>query len=76
MRETNRDPSAVTAPDRPEEGFDTLIERWWVDHFPGSAVARDTSAWNAAHAAKEALKRLLARAQLLPRSVAERDERE
>lgn len=36
-----------------------LIERWWEDHFPGSAVARDTAAWNVAHAAKEMLKRLL-----------------
>ena len=36
-----------------------LIERWWADHFPGSAVARDTQAWNIAHAAKERLKRLL-----------------
>ena len=39
--------------------IETLIERWWADHFPGSAVARDTQAWNTAHAAKEALKRLL-----------------
>lgn len=39
--------------------IDQLIERWWQDHFPGSAVARDTRAWNIAHAAKEALKRLL-----------------
>ena len=37
-----------------------LIERWWEDHFPGSIVARHTEAWNVAHAAKEALKRLLA----------------
>jgi hypothetical protein len=36
-----------------------LIERWWVDYFPGSAVARYTPAWNTAHAAKEALKRLM-----------------
>ncbi|MGH7116305.1 MAG: hypothetical protein ACREE9_17650 [Stellaceae bacterium] len=36
-----------------------LIERWWEDHFPGSAVARDTAGWNIAHAAKEALKGLL-----------------
>ena len=36
-----------------------LIERWWEDHFPGSAIARDTAAWNIAHAAKEALKRQL-----------------
>ncbi len=37
-----------------------LIERWWRDHFPGSAVARHAEAWNVAHAAKEALKRILA----------------
>ena len=39
--------------------IDHLIERWWQDHFPGSAIARDTQAWNAAYAAKETLKRLL-----------------
>jgi hypothetical protein len=39
--------------------IDQLIERWWDDHFPGSAIARDTQAWNVAHAAKEMLKRLL-----------------
>jgi hypothetical protein len=39
--------------------IDQLIERWWEDHFPGSIVARDTQAWNVAHAAKERLKRLL-----------------
>jgi hypothetical protein len=39
--------------------IELLIERWWADHFPGSAVARDTQAWNIAHAAKEKLKRLL-----------------
>jgi len=38
---------------------DLLIESWWNDHFPGSAIARDTQAWNVAHAAKEMLKRLL-----------------
>jgi len=43
-----------------DELLDASIERWWADHFPGSAVARDTAAWNVAHAAKEALKRLLA----------------
>jgi hypothetical protein len=46
--------------------LDQLIERWWQDHFPGSAVARDTTAWNAAHAAKETLKRLLGRAERPP----------
>ena len=39
--------------------IDELIESWWADRFPGSAVARDTQAWNVAYAAKEALKRLL-----------------
>ncbi len=42
--------------------IDQLIERWWHDHFPGSAIARDTQAWNVAHAAKERLKRLLVQA--------------
>jgi hypothetical protein len=41
--------------------IDELIERWWQDYFPGSAVARETQAWNTAHVAKEALKRLLKR---------------
>ena len=44
--------------------IDQLIERWWQDNFHGSAVARDTQAWNAAFAAKEALKRLLKREYL------------
>lgn len=39
--------------------LDALIERWWTDHFPGSAVAFQTAAWNVAHAAKEALKERL-----------------
>lgn len=39
--------------------IEELIERWWGDHFPGSAIARDTQAWNVAYAAKERLKRLL-----------------
>ena len=43
--------------------IDQLIERWWQDHFPGSAIARDTQAWNVAHAAKEMLKQLLVQAQ-------------
>ena len=54
------------SPDAPSSGtlsIDQLIERWWQDHFPGSAVARDTQAWNVAHAAKEMLKRLLVQAQ-------------
>jgi hypothetical protein len=39
--------------------IEELIEHWWTDYFPGSAVARDTQAWNVAYAAKERLKRLL-----------------
>lgn len=73
MSENNIDTPA-TGSDRPAEGLNKLIERWWIDHFPGSAVARDTAAWNAAHAAKEALKRLLARAPLLTCTAAEPDQ--
>ena len=46
----------------PEKNFDALIERWWADHFPGSAVAAYTQAWNIAFSAKEALKAMFARA--------------
>jgi hypothetical protein len=53
-----------TASDSSAVSIDQLIERWWQDHFPGSAIARDTQAWNAAFAAKEALKRLLKREYL------------
>jgi hypothetical protein len=38
-----------------------MIERWWADHFPGSPVAQVTQAWNHAFAAKEELKRRLAK---------------
>jgi hypothetical protein len=27
--------------DMPGNPLDQMIERWWEDHFPGSAVARD-----------------------------------
>ncbi|HEY1257777.1 MAG TPA: hypothetical protein VGF34_00900 [Stellaceae bacterium] len=57
MDDNNQRPAANAAGSMP---IDELIERWWEDHFPGSAVARETQAWNAAHAAKETLKRLLA----------------
>jgi hypothetical protein len=49
--------------DKADDVVAAIIERWWEDHFPGSAVARDTEAWNIAHAAKETLKRLLAAAR-------------
>jgi hypothetical protein len=52
--------SNTIKPDEPVP-IEQLIERWWEDHFPGSAIARDTQAWNVAHAAKERLKRLLRR---------------
>ncbi len=48
-------------PSSEPSSIDLVIERWWNDHFPGSAIARDTQAWNVAHAAKEMLKRLLKR---------------
>jgi len=50
--------------EQPIEGDDlsALIERWSNDHFPGSAVARDTQAWSVVHKAKEDLKPLLRRA--------------
>jgi hypothetical protein len=54
--------------DIPGNPLDWMIERWWEDHFPGSAVARDTASWNVAHAAKESLKRLLVQALSLPRA--------
>jgi hypothetical protein len=58
------DENSDGATEKPAGGdlFGALIERWWEDHFPGSAVARETQAWNTAHAAKETLKRLLAQA--------------
>lgn len=55
MAEEQNDATRIVAPG----SIERLIERWWADHFPGSAVARDTQAWNIAHAAKEKLKRLL-----------------
>jgi hypothetical protein len=39
--------------------LETVVDRWWDDHFPGSAVAHLTAAWNHAFAAKEELKRRL-----------------
>ena len=55
MAEEDHSTNQAAAP----RSIEQLIERWWADHFPGSAVARDTQAWNIAHAAKERLKRLL-----------------
>lgn len=48
-----------TIPTTEPVSSEQLIEGWWADHFPGSAIARDTQAWNVAYAAKERLKRLL-----------------
>ena len=57
------EPAAPAEQFQSASGIEQMIERWWQDHFPGSAIARDTLAWNAAHAAKEALKRLLVQAR-------------
>ncbi len=39
--------------------IDDVVERWFADHFPGSAIARDTLCWNVVHKATEELKRRL-----------------
>ena len=43
------------------DDLSALVERWWADHFPGSPIAATTAAWNHAFAAKEELKRRLAK---------------
>lgn len=67
------DAKPISAAEQVSENLDRLIERWWADHFPGSAVARDTAAWNVAHAAKEILKRLLGSARGSPPTIADKD---
>lgn len=59
-------PKAALPPElKPPSGtHDALVERWWADHFPGSPVAAVTAAWNHAFAAKEELKRRLAKANV------------
>ena len=53
-------PEPAADPARPEpHPLAQLVEAWWEAHFPGSAVARSTEAWNHAFRAKEELKRLL-----------------
>jgi hypothetical protein len=56
--------TAAALPPEPAAGHDpvdvaALVERWWNDFFPGSAVAQDPRAWSTAYAAKEDLKRRL-----------------
>jgi hypothetical protein len=62
MNDTVSPEAAMPAPasEPPPSDHQTLIERWWADHFPGSPVAAVTAAWNHAFAAKEELKRRLA----------------
>jgi hypothetical protein len=57
------EPAALDEQSPHEPAVEQTIELWWQNHFPGSAVARDTEAWNVAYAAKEALKRLLGQDQ-------------
>ncbi len=53
------------ADDKPEAAqsaiasADDIVEKWWIDNFPGSEVARNVLVWNHAFAAKEQLKALL-----------------
>jgi hypothetical protein len=53
------DVSGHAAPRAAPDSIDALIERWWIEHFPGSPVAQVTQAWNHALAAKQELKRML-----------------
>lgn len=39
-----------------------IVDEWHFSHFHGSAVARDTEAWNLLYEAKEVLKLKLAEA--------------
>jgi hypothetical protein len=55
MDNTLTPPDVGPAPDP----LDSLVERWWEEHFPGSVAARVTEIWNHAFAAKEELKRRL-----------------
>jgi hypothetical protein len=57
------DDATATAPAASGKSLDALVERWWADFFPGSAVAAYTQAWNVAFTAKEALKTLLRQAE-------------
>jgi hypothetical protein len=67
MNDTAPSKAAPTAlvpdapPVNPSDAHDALVERWWNDHFPGSPVAALAAAWNHAFAAKEELKRRLAK---------------
>ena len=69
----SEDAKTMLALKQASENLDVLIERWWADHFPGSAVARDTAAWNVAHTAKETLKHMLGSTQGSPPTIVDRD---
>jgi hypothetical protein len=51
---------SVGAGGPPAAKIDNFVERWWREHFHGSAVAQHVLAWNVAHDAKEDLKVRLA----------------
>jgi hypothetical protein len=52
------EPAAEVA--RPEpHSLAQLVDAWFLDHFPGSAVATNTHAWNVVHGAVDDLKRRL-----------------
>ena len=44
---------------QPADPAGDLVEGWWREHFPGSAVERADAAWRVAFEAKERLKHLL-----------------
>lgn len=51
------DSAPAETPEPTESRVNAIIDRWFLDHFPNSPVARDTDAWNHTVAAKDDLKR-------------------
>jgi hypothetical protein len=49
----------ATPPAVPAINLEMLVEDWWREHFPGSAVGRFTDGWNVALKAKDELKKRL-----------------
>jgi hypothetical protein len=52
------EPAAEAARPEPHSLAQT-VDDWWEEHFPGSAVARSTEAWNHTYTAVAELKRRL-----------------
>lgn len=62
MPETKAAASPSAMAEAVPSDLDEKIERWFADHFPNSVVSRSGSeVWNLVHAAKEDLKKRLAK---------------